>query len=201
MAIRIDVLHPVTDEELAALSDRNPGYQFERTAEGRLVVAPTGSEGGIRSGEVFGQPRAAPQRLRDPRRRPDEEELHPHGAQGADRWVRARRPPGRSHDPPEPACRPTGPTPTPSADRCPSPCCSQRRPASGALPIARARLWTPPVPGLRLRGFRMRPFRSPAGGRLLAPMRAATGHRAGDARKSRRLLRGPVAGPRRGGRR
>ncbi len=55
MAIRIDVLHPVTDEELRALSERNPGYQFERTAEGRLVVAPVGSEGGVRSGEVFGQ--------------------------------------------------------------------------------------------------------------------------------------------------
>jgi Uma2 family endonuclease len=55
VAIRIDVLHPVTDEELRALSERNPGYQFERTAEGRLVVAPVGTEGGARSGEVFGQ--------------------------------------------------------------------------------------------------------------------------------------------------
>jgi len=55
VAIRIDVLHHVTDEELRALSERNPGYQFERTAEGRLVVAPTGGEGGLQSGEVFGQ--------------------------------------------------------------------------------------------------------------------------------------------------
>ncbi|MCL6499363.1 MAG: Uma2 family endonuclease [Firmicutes bacterium] len=44
------------------LSERNPGYQFERTADGRLVVSPTGSEGGRRTGEVFGQLRAWNQR-------------------------------------------------------------------------------------------------------------------------------------------
>jgi Uma2 family endonuclease len=55
VAVHIDVLHRVTDEELRALSERNPGYQFERTAEGRLVVAPTGGEGGRRSGEVLTQ--------------------------------------------------------------------------------------------------------------------------------------------------
>ena len=52
MAVQIDLLHPVTDEELLALSDRNPGYQIERTAEGRLVVSPTKSDGGRRSMEV-----------------------------------------------------------------------------------------------------------------------------------------------------
>ena len=55
MAVLLDVLHRVTDEELLALSDRNPGYQIERTSDGRLVVSPTSSRGGRESGEVFGQ--------------------------------------------------------------------------------------------------------------------------------------------------
>lgn len=53
MAIKLDLARPVTDEELLQLSERNPGYQFERTARGELIVSPTGSEGGRRSGEVF----------------------------------------------------------------------------------------------------------------------------------------------------
>jgi len=48
MAIVLDLLHPVTDEELLRLSERNPGYQFERTADGRLIVSPTGMESGRR---------------------------------------------------------------------------------------------------------------------------------------------------------
>ncbi len=52
MGIRLDLLHRVTDEELWALSERNPGYQFERTAEGRLIVSPTGGESGRRSLKV-----------------------------------------------------------------------------------------------------------------------------------------------------
>ncbi len=52
MAILLDLLRPVTDEELRLLSERNPGYQFERTAEGRVVVSPTGGENGRRSLEV-----------------------------------------------------------------------------------------------------------------------------------------------------
>ncbi|WP_448595105.1 Uma2 family endonuclease [Thermoflexus hugenholtzii] len=55
MGIRLDLLHRVTDEELWELSERNPGYQFERTADGRLIVTPTGGESGRRSGEVFYQ--------------------------------------------------------------------------------------------------------------------------------------------------
>lgn len=55
VGIRLDLLRYVTDEELLALSRRNPGYQFERTAEGRLVVTPTGGRGGLRRGEVFRQ--------------------------------------------------------------------------------------------------------------------------------------------------
>lgn len=53
MAIRLDLIRVVTDEELLALSERNPGYQFERTAEGRLVVSPVGGQGARRSGAVF----------------------------------------------------------------------------------------------------------------------------------------------------
>jgi len=49
MAIVLDLLHPVTDEELLRLSQRNPGYQLERTADGRLIVSPTGMESGRRS--------------------------------------------------------------------------------------------------------------------------------------------------------
>jgi len=55
MAIELDLLHPVTDEELRLLSERNPGYQFERTADGRVVVSPTGSKSGWRTAEVTGQ--------------------------------------------------------------------------------------------------------------------------------------------------
>jgi len=52
MGIRLDLLHQVTDEELRELSERNPGYQFERTADGRLIVTPTGLESGRRSLKV-----------------------------------------------------------------------------------------------------------------------------------------------------
>jgi len=45
----------ISDAELLELSERNPGYQFERTAEGRLLVTPSGSKGGQRSLEVAGQ--------------------------------------------------------------------------------------------------------------------------------------------------
>ncbi len=55
MAVVIDLLWVMTDEELLELSDRNPGYQFERTADGRLVVSPTGMESGRREAEVVRQ--------------------------------------------------------------------------------------------------------------------------------------------------
>ncbi len=55
VAVVIDLRRVITDEELRELSERNPGYQFERTADGRLVVSPTGGLSGRRSGEVFGQ--------------------------------------------------------------------------------------------------------------------------------------------------
>jgi len=53
MAITLTLTHRVTDEELLELSKRNPGYQFERTAKGELVVTPTGMEGGRISAEVL----------------------------------------------------------------------------------------------------------------------------------------------------
>jgi Uma2 family endonuclease len=52
MTITLMLAHRVTDEELLELSERNPGYQFERTAKGELIVTPTGMESGRISGEV-----------------------------------------------------------------------------------------------------------------------------------------------------
>lgn len=48
MAISLKLPAPPSDEEILALSQRNPGYQFERTAAGELVVTPTGSAGARR---------------------------------------------------------------------------------------------------------------------------------------------------------
>lgn len=55
MAITLDLARRLTDEDLLMISERNPGYQFERTADGRLVVTPTGGESSRRSAEVLGQ--------------------------------------------------------------------------------------------------------------------------------------------------
>ncbi len=51
----LDLLRPVSDEELRLLSERNPGWQFERLADGRLAVSPTGGESGRISAAVLGQ--------------------------------------------------------------------------------------------------------------------------------------------------
>ncbi len=48
MAISLRLAAVPTDEEILELSRRNPGYQFERTAAGELVVTPAGSKGGRR---------------------------------------------------------------------------------------------------------------------------------------------------------
>ena len=53
MGVRLDLLHQVTDDELLRLSRRNPGWQFERNAEGELVMSPAGGESGYRSAEVL----------------------------------------------------------------------------------------------------------------------------------------------------
>ena len=49
----MDLIRNITDHELLCLSKHNPGYQFERTPEGMVVVSPTGGDSGWRSGEVF----------------------------------------------------------------------------------------------------------------------------------------------------
>lgn len=46
MAISLRLAGPPTDDEIVALAERNPGYQFERTAAGELVVTPNGGSSG-----------------------------------------------------------------------------------------------------------------------------------------------------------
>ena len=55
MSITISPVWEITDEKLMELSERNPGYQFELTHKGELVVTPTGAEGGRVSSEVHRQ--------------------------------------------------------------------------------------------------------------------------------------------------
>ena len=55
MAITLRYPRPLTDEEVVELARHNPGYQFECSAKGELVVTPRGSESGRRSAELLGQ--------------------------------------------------------------------------------------------------------------------------------------------------
>jgi Uma2 family endonuclease len=55
MAISLKTLTPLSDSELLELSKRNPGYQFERTAKGELIVTPTGGEAGRRNARLTQQ--------------------------------------------------------------------------------------------------------------------------------------------------
>ena len=55
MAITLREPREINDQTLLELSKLNPGYQFERDAQGRLVVSPTGAESDRRAGEIFGQ--------------------------------------------------------------------------------------------------------------------------------------------------
>jgi len=56
MSIAFQPTHPITDEELLLLSERNPGMRFERSARGELIVAPpTGMRGGFGEAELIGQ--------------------------------------------------------------------------------------------------------------------------------------------------
>jgi len=55
MAIKLRLAGPPTDDEIRALSGRNPGYQFERTADGELVVTPTGGRSGRCEAELIAQ--------------------------------------------------------------------------------------------------------------------------------------------------
>ena len=43
------------DEDLVRVSRENPGYRFEREDDGTIVVSPTHTKGGAKSGEAFGQ--------------------------------------------------------------------------------------------------------------------------------------------------
>jgi Uma2 family endonuclease len=45
----------VTDDDLVRTSRDNPGYRFEREEDGTIVVSPTHTKGGAKSGEAFGQ--------------------------------------------------------------------------------------------------------------------------------------------------
>jgi Uma2 family endonuclease len=55
MSITLKPIRPLTDDELLEFSERNPGYQFERNANGELVVTPTGGESGHREAILIGQ--------------------------------------------------------------------------------------------------------------------------------------------------
>lgn len=55
MAISLRMVAPPTDEEIRALAASNPGYQFERTAGGELVVTPTGGRSGRGEAELIAQ--------------------------------------------------------------------------------------------------------------------------------------------------
>jgi Uma2 family endonuclease len=55
VAISLRMIAAPTDADLLELSRRNPGFQFERSAEGELIVAPTGTRSGLREGELFAQ--------------------------------------------------------------------------------------------------------------------------------------------------
>ena len=45
----------VTDDDLARVSEENPGYQFERERDGSVTVSPTSTEGAAKDGEAFAQ--------------------------------------------------------------------------------------------------------------------------------------------------
>jgi Uma2 family endonuclease len=55
MALNLKLRIIPTDEDILGLSRENPGYRFERTASGALVVTPTGSESGRRTAEMVVQ--------------------------------------------------------------------------------------------------------------------------------------------------
>ncbi len=55
MAVTIKYKRPISNNDLLDLSRRNPGYQFELSNDGGLVVTPTGGQSGRRSAEVLSQ--------------------------------------------------------------------------------------------------------------------------------------------------
>ena len=55
MSVSIHLTETIDDAGIAILSRRNPGYRFERSRDGRLIVAPTGSQGGARNAALATQ--------------------------------------------------------------------------------------------------------------------------------------------------
>jgi Uma2 family endonuclease len=45
----------ISDDDLRRISEENPGWQFERSDDGALLVSPTSTNGGAKSGEAFAQ--------------------------------------------------------------------------------------------------------------------------------------------------
>ena len=52
MSISLKLAAPPSDEEILELSERNPGYQLERSASGDLIVTPIGGEQGRRETQL-----------------------------------------------------------------------------------------------------------------------------------------------------
>ncbi len=55
MGISLRLAARPTDDEILELSRRNPGLQIERSADGGLIVTPTGGEAGKCEAELVGQ--------------------------------------------------------------------------------------------------------------------------------------------------
>lgn len=55
MAISLKLPAPPSDEEIVEISKRNPGFKFERSAAGELLVTPTGFEAGRQEMELCRQ--------------------------------------------------------------------------------------------------------------------------------------------------
>jgi Uma2 family endonuclease len=53
--ITLRPVRPVTDQELMELSERNPEYQFERSAAGELIVTPTSGRSAQREAKLVSQ--------------------------------------------------------------------------------------------------------------------------------------------------
>ncbi len=55
MAISLKLAAPPSDEEIIEISERNPGFKFERSAAGELLVTPTGGTSGRQEVELCTQ--------------------------------------------------------------------------------------------------------------------------------------------------
>jgi Uma2 family endonuclease len=58
MAVSFKPLDPITDDDIVALSHRNPGITFERDKDGELLVSPTGGASSARCAELARQVKA-----------------------------------------------------------------------------------------------------------------------------------------------